>query len=118
VTGDANRPLTPSERKLAQWMLEHGTPEAASFLSQLKNAEVTPLRCPCGCASFNFQVRGMAEAPPGVHILGDFVFGAPKDLAGIFIFSSAGILSGVEVFSLAGQTHPKDLPTPEELRSL
>lgn len=78
MAGDANRPLTPSERRLAQWMLEHGSTEAATFLSQLESAEVTPWRCPCGCASFNFQVKGMPEAPPGVHILGDFLFGTTK----------------------------------------
>jgi hypothetical protein len=115
VAGDANRPLTPSERRLAHWMLENGSAEAAAFLSQLARAEVTSWRCPCGCASFNFRVKGMAEAPPGAHILGDFLFGTTKDLAGIFIFSSAGILSGVEVYGLAGDA-PKQLPTPEELR--
>jgi len=41
VTGDVNRPLTPSERRLAHWMLKHGSAEAATFLSQLENAEVT-----------------------------------------------------------------------------
>jgi hypothetical protein len=96
-------------------MLEHGTAEAAEFLSQLEVSEVTPWRCPCGCASFNLQVKGKPEAPPGVHILGEFLFGTTKDLASIFIFSSAGILSGVEVYGLGGDA-PKHLPTPEELR--
>lgn len=58
---------------------------------------------------------GMAEAPPGVHVLGEFLFGGDDDLAGIFIFSSAGILSGVEVYGL-GQEAPRKLPTPEDLR--
>jgi hypothetical protein len=115
VTAGANRPLTPSERRLAEWMLEHGSPEAATFLSQLADAEVTSYRCLCGCASFNLQVRGRAEAPPGVHVLGEFLFGGNNDLAGIFIFSSGGILSGVEVYGLGGE-NPRQLPTPEDLR--
>jgi len=57
----------------------------------------------------------MSEAPLGLHLLGDFLFGTTQDLAGVFIFSSAGILSGVEVYGLAGDA-PKQLPTPEELR--
>lgn len=95
-------------------MLENGTAEAAAFLSQLDNAEVTPWRCPCGCASFNLSIKDMPEAPPRVHVLGEFVFGDTSDLAGIFIFSSAGILSGVELYGLAGDA-PRRLPTPEEL---
>jgi hypothetical protein len=115
MTSDANRPLTTSERRLAKWMLEHGTTEAREFLQQLEDAEVTPWKCPCGCASFNFQIRGMPPAPPGVHILGDFVFGTEESLAGVFICSSNGILSGVEVYGLAGDA-PNQLPDPEELR--
>jgi len=111
-----NRPLTETEKTLAQWMLEHGTPEAASFLSQLELAEATPWKCECGCASFNFQIRGRDPAPPGVHILGDFIFGTREDLCGAFIFESGGILSGLEVYGLAGDA-PKQLPTPLELRS-
>lgn len=115
MTSSTNRPLTTSERSLAKWMLEHGTSEARAFLPQLEDAEVTPWKCPCGCASFNFQVRGMPPAPPGVHILGDFVFGAEGELAGIFICSSNGILSGVEIYGLAGDA-PSELPAPAALR--
>jgi len=96
-------------------MLENGSTEGRAFLSQLDNAEATPWRCPCGCASIKFQIKGMPEAPPRVHVIGEFVFGKPEDLAGIFIFSSAGILSGIEVYGLAADA-PRQLPTPEDLR--
>jgi len=109
------RPLTDRERPLARWMLENGGPEASAFLGQLETAEATSWRCPCGCASFNFKVRGKPEAPPGVHILGDYVFGTEADLAGAFIFSSNGILSGVEVYGLASDA-PTVLPGPDVLR--
>ena len=111
----ANRPLTADERHLARWMLEHGTAEARDFLPQLEQAEVTPWRCPCGCASINFQIKGHAPAPPGVHILADFVFGDGQELNGAFIYEKAGILSGLEVFGYASDA-PKSLPTPEHLR--
>ena len=111
---EANRPLTEDERSLARWLLEHDFPDAQNFLEQLELAEVTPWRCPCGCASMNFQIKGREPAPPGVHILGDFVFGGAAALSGIFIFESQGTLSGIEVYGLAGDA-PKKLPRPEEL---
>ena len=112
----ATRPLTDRERALARWMLENGGPEARAFLGQLEAAEATNWRCPCGCASFNFKVRGKPSAPPGVHILGDYVFGTEANLAGVFIFSSNSILSGVEVYGLASDA-PNVLPEPDVLRS-
>jgi hypothetical protein len=110
-----NRPLTDEERMLTRWILEHGAPEALAFLSQLDAAEVTPWKCPCGCASINFQVKGRPIAPPGVHILGDFVFGDPDHVSGVFVFESKGTLSGLEVYGLAGAA-PKVLPSPDVLR--
>lgn len=96
-------------------MLEHGGPEAATFLPQLDEAEVTPWKCDCGCASICFQLRGRPEAPPGVHPIADFLFGEGDSLSGIFLFESDGILSGLEVYGLAGDA-PKSLPQSEELR--
>ena len=110
-----SRPLTDDELRLARWMLENGGPDARGYLSQLEAAEATTWRCECGCASFNFKVRGRPEAPPGVRILGDFVFGTEADLAGVFIFESNGTLSGVEVYGLAGDA-PAALPEPKSLR--
>jgi hypothetical protein len=96
-------------------MLEHGTDEAKDFLSQLDLAEVTPWRCPCGCVSIDFQIKGREKAPPGVHILADFIFGGMEDMCGVFIVSSAGILKGLEVYGLAIDA-PRSLPSPESLR--
>jgi hypothetical protein len=110
----SNRPLTEAERTLARWMLEHGSTEARSFLGQLDLAEVTPWRCPCGCASINFHIKGREPAPPGVHVLGEFIFGVDVEQSGIFIFASKGTLSGIEVYGLGGDA-PKRLPQPDEL---
>jgi hypothetical protein len=115
-TLEVNRPLTDSERELARFMLVNGTDEATTYLEQLQDAEVTSWRCACGCGSINFKIKGRPEAPPGVNILGDFLFGEGESLAGIFIFSSGGTLSGVEVYGLPGAA-PAFLPTPQELRA-
>jgi hypothetical protein len=113
---EGNRQLTDHERRLVRWMLERGAPEAAAFLPQLDQAEVTPWKCECGCASINFRIRGRPEAPPGAHPIADFVFGEGATLSGIFVYEKDGILSGLEVYGMAGDA-PKSLPQPEELRS-
>jgi hypothetical protein len=109
------RPLIDQERCLVRWMLEHGSPEAADFLPQLDQAEVTSWKCPCGCASINFRIRGKPDAAPGVHPIADFVFGQGDTLSGIFVFEKNGILSGLEVYGLGGDA-PKSLPQPDDLR--
>jgi hypothetical protein len=76
-------------------MLMNGSTEATALLAQLQEAEVTPERCECGCASI--------------------YFGAAGSESGIFVFASGGILSGVEVFGLDGEASSV-LPEPWELR--
>ena len=110
-----NRALTSEELRLARWMLEHGTDEASAFLPQLDLAEVTPWKCPCGCASIDFQVQGKPLPPPGVNILGDYVVGEGNDVSGVFIFESGGLLSGIEFYGLGGDAL-QALPGVDELR--
>jgi hypothetical protein len=74
-------------------MLDNGTSEAATYVDQLLRA----------------------EAPPGVHILGDYLIGDDAHRSGAFIFQSGGILSGLELYGLAGDA-PKSIPMPHELR--
>src|SRR5690242_5716019 len=99
-----NRPLTIEEHELVRWMLEHGTPQATSFLPQLDSARVTA-RCPCGCASVDFSIAG--KIPPsrtGLEILADFEWQGPCDaLFGAFVFARGGHLAGLEVWSVDGQ---------------
>lgn len=110
------RPLTPEERRLARWMLEHGIPEAHAFLPQLERARVVS-RCPCGCASIDLEIEGRAAPGGGMRVLGDFVFGGEDNLAGAFIYEQGGVLSGIEVYGLAGDA-PSTLPAPEALTPL
>lgn len=96
-------------------MLEHGSPDAAAYLPQLDQAEVTAWKCECGCASINFQIRGHPEAPPGVHSIADFHFDDGETTSGIFVYENEGVLSRLEVYGIGGDA-PKSLPQPEELR--
>jgi hypothetical protein len=110
-----NRQLTSAEEQLIRWMLEHGNSEAQAFLPQLDNAEVTPYRCPCGCASVNLSIDGATEPSGTFRILADFIFGTDDDLSGIFAFEKGGVLAGLEVYGLASDA-PKSLPPIESLR--
>ena len=110
-----NRPLTDAEQQLIRWMLEHGEPEAKNFLPQLEQAQVTPWRCACGCASINLSVQGHPPPSGGIHPIAEFVFGTDADLSGIFVYEQNGVLAGFEVYGLAGDA-PKSLPSPESLR--
>jgi|SRR5471030_1180862 len=110
-----NRALTSDEQRLARWMIEHGNAEAPAFLQQLDLAEVTSWKCPCGCASINFQIQGQPLPPPGVNILGDYLVGEGDEVSGAFIFESGGLLSGIEFYSLGGDAR-QDFPSIEELR--
>jgi hypothetical protein len=112
---NTNRPLTETERMLIHWMLEHGEPEAKSFLRQLKLAQATSWRCSCGCASINFSIEGHPAPSGGIHPIADFIFGTNEDMSGIFVFEQGGVLAGLEVYGLAGDA-PKSLPLPESLR--
>lgn len=112
-----NRIMTPDELRLVRWMLEHGTPEAKSFLPKLDAVRVTPWRCPCGCASFDFAIEGNSEPSGGMMPIADFLFGNDATLNGIFVYTQDGVLAGVEVYGLATEAS-KTLPTPEELRPL
>jgi hypothetical protein len=110
-----NRAFKPEELQLARWMLEHGNADASAFLPQLDLAEVTPWKCPCGCASINFHIQGRPLPPPGVHILGDYVVGEGDEVSGVVIFESSGLLSGIEFYSLGGDAL-QVLPRIEDLR--
>ena len=110
------RALTPAERELARWMLEHGEPEATRFLPQLEHARVVS-RCPCGCASIDFAVTGLPLPTGGLHVLGDFQFEHEGAMAGAFIFECNGVLAGIEVWGIKAAA-PSTLPVPAALRPL
>jgi hypothetical protein len=95
-------------------MLEHGESDAGEFLSQLDRAYVVS-RCPCGCASIDFEVEGQAPPTGGLRKLGDYLFGPDDQLAGVFIFECGGTLAGIEVWSASDHDAPRVLPTADML---
>jgi hypothetical protein len=96
-------------------MLENAGAEAQAFLPQLEKAQVTPFRCPCGCASINLAVDGLPDPSGELHPIADFLMGTEEDLSGVFVFEKSGVLAGLEVYGLTGDA-PKTLPSTDSLR--
>jgi hypothetical protein len=83
-------------------MLEHGNADASGFLQQVDLTDVTPWKCPCGCANISFQIKGRPLPPPGVNILGDYLVCKGDEVSGAITFESGRVLSGIEFYSLGG----------------
>jgi hypothetical protein len=101
-------------------MLQHGhSSDAAEYLRQVDRASVVS-RCPCGCASIDLAVDGVAPVPGvSLDVLGDFMWSGPAGEAmGAFVFAKNGRLAGLEVYSADGLRTPDWLPEPAELRTL
>jgi len=113
------RELSKAERSLTRWLLEHGQPEAASFLDQVDRVRVIS-RCACGCASIDFDHSGAGwRSPGGVNILSDHEWrDAEGRRFGVFVFSQSGYLAGLEVWSIDGSATPVGLPDPDWLRAI
>lgn len=95
-------------------MLEHADSEARQLLPQMAQVQVLPTRCPCGCASLDFQVAGLPQPTGEIQPLANFVFGENNHLSGIFLFTQSGDLAGLEVYGLTGAA-AKTLPHPNAL---
>jgi hypothetical protein len=112
------RPLSDAERRLVQWMLEHGESHAPEFLPQLEQATVRS-RCRCGCASINFAVADRHSFDRAMDILSDYVWEDNEGHKfGAFVFAHGGLLAGLDLSSVDGAVTPTWLPKPEELIEL
>ena len=110
-----DRELTAEETALIEWMLSHGTSEAAHFAPQLSRARVYS-RCPCGCASIDLSIDGKRPTDFRMRVLGDFQWqNAEGSLFGAFVFEQDGLLAGLDLWSVDGNETPRQLPSPELL---
>jgi hypothetical protein len=114
-----DRELTPTERSLISWLLQHGYERAIDFLPQLNDARVTS-RCYCGCASINFAINGKVPGiGPGITVLSDYEWSDPNGhLFGAFVFARCGLLAGLEIWSQDGLATANTLPQVEQLRPI
>src|SRR5262245_58035785 len=110
------RPLRDDERGLLEWLLKHGTPEAAAYLEQLPKVTVVS-RCACGCPTIDFAVDDKAAPTFGPSTqLADVDGKSPEGvLVGIILHAREGLISELEVYSMAGETN-FSLPRIEDIK--
>lgn len=111
------RSLTPEERILLEWLVEHGDSEGRAFSSQLEGIRVVG-GCGCGCPTIALGVEGAKEATAGPsQILADFLGETPDGWqAGILLHAREGKLSELEVYNLSEHDGPYSLPTIDSLK--
>lgn len=104
-----NRPVTPKERSLVEWLLRHGKPGSKQFLKQV-DALVVVSKCSCGCPTVYFAQEGESIAQNAAHVLADYLATVDGQEVGVILFQRGGRLSSLEVYSLAGNDKPFGLP--------
>ncbi|EMI44878.1 hypothetical protein [Rhodopirellula sp. SWK7] len=114
----AERPLSAKERETVLWLLQHGNPDAATFIPDVELATVVGV-CPCGCATIDLAVAGVQPADTGMIVLSDYYWiDDDGHTNGIFVFSVSGQLAGLEVYSCDGESGTVELPDISQLRPM
>lgn len=110
------RPLTPDERCLLEWLLNHGTAEAVSYLEQLPMVSVVS-RCGCGCPTIDLAVGGRAAPLSSpTTILAEAGGVSPEGVrVDIIVHGREGLISELEIYDLAGVAETFSLPRIDDL---
>jgi hypothetical protein len=111
------RPLTTDERRLLEWLLKHGNPQAAAYLKQLPNVSVVA-RCGCGCPTIDLAVSGRAACLTSpTTILADTGGVSPEGVqVGIIVHGRENLISELEIYSVAGESK-FSLPRVEDIKN-
>jgi hypothetical protein len=101
---------------LLEWLLNHGTTEAGSYLEQLPMVSVIS-HCGCGCPTIDLAVNGRAAALSSpTTILADVGGVSPEGVnVGIIVHGREGLISELEIYSLAGNVETFSLPQLDDL---
>lgn len=111
-----NRPLNPEERALCEWLIAHGSHEAAKYAAQLDRVTVVG-RCTCGCPTVDLAVDGKSTSGAS-EIIGDAVGDSGGVPVGVVLHCRQGQLSELEVYPFDDQKGSFPLPTLKSLKSI
>jgi hypothetical protein len=113
------RELSPAERRLLEWLLANGTPEASFYVAQLPLLKVVS-RCACGCPSIDLVAGGKGSRTIGAStIIADAMGRSPEGaLVGVSVHVREGEISELEVYSPDGEAEVFTLPKPEMLKAI
>lgn len=109
-----NRQLTPHERDLIRWLLEHGNPGAEELLPQIERLTVVG-KCECGCPTVHFALDGEPVPGKGAKLISDYLAEVDDKSVGVMLFETDGKITSMEVYSMAGNDEPFGLPSIESL---
>lgn len=110
------RPPTEEERKLLEWLLANGSPDAKPYRSQVANVNVVG-GCTCGCPSIDLAPGDREERKTGPSmVLAEFVGKTPEGIEVVVILHAReGEISELEVYSMPDVNGPFNLPRIESL---
>jgi hypothetical protein len=108
------RPLTPQERDLVLWLLEHSKVSASHLLPQIDRLSVFE-KCDCGCPTVYFALDGVPVKRKGEQLISDWLAEVDGDGVGVMLFQTDNRISSLEVYSLAGTEKPFGLPPTESI---
>jgi hypothetical protein len=111
------RLLTEEERKLLEWLLANGSPEAKPYISQIANVNVVG-KCTCGCPTIDLALgnREQRKTAPSI-ILADFTGKTPEGIeVGVIVHAREGEISELEVYAIPDWKGPFNLPSIESLK--
>ena len=110
------RSLSPQERAVTQWLLDHADPKATHFIHQLDVVLVTGL-CDCGCPTISLLVP---HETPGAFSRRNLIATAIGIVDGrwvsLMLMQSEGYLTCLNVHSLDSIERPYGLPRLDSLR--
>ena len=111
------RSLNAEERSLCEWLIQHGSRNAAQYASQLDRVTVIG-HCTCGCPSVDLAVDGIATSGAS-EIIGDAMGNSPEGLqVGVILHCREGQLSELEVYPFEDAKTPFRLPKLKSLTSI
>jgi hypothetical protein len=100
MTNPALRPLTQEEEVLLRWILEHGSDDAKSYLSQIEGMQAER-SCSCGCPSISLVASDDASTAIGAkdRIVADLSGQTAEGISvGVLLFQDDGRLTELEIY--------------------
>ena len=109
------RSLSLTELRLLEWLLAHGTVEAANYAAQISRASVVS-RCTCGCPTLDLALDGKGSPTAGCSMIPAEAGGrSPEGVpVNVVLHACEGGLSELEVIALDG-TKGFGMPAPDML---
>jgi hypothetical protein len=110
------RSLSPQERAITQWLLEHADPAAKQFTPQLESARVIG-RCDCGCPTISMLISQEAPAVCSRRNLVATAIGVVDDnFVKLMLMQSNGYLSCLNIHIPDFIKRPCGLPSLESMK--